>query len=256
MTTFSHSGTFGDLIYSLNIVKYLGGGDFYLRLNNIDNMAKKTFGPHATAGDHSGEMTERQFHSLTDFMKSQPYIKSWNIYNGEHIDYELEEAGKEITKQQSNYTMSYARFAGVDPMPNLKHFMFDPWLTVDDPIKIPNKPIVVNRVNRHLYGCEAKPANWTNFFNRGLLEQAVYVGMPHEHEWFEQNFGVKIDYYRTYDILELARVIAGCEQFIGSQSLCLSLAIGLGKTYFCECRKDMPIQNNECYFVRANGHYF
>jgi hypothetical protein len=53
MTTFSHSGTFGDLIYSLNVAKKLGGGDFYLRLNNMDNMAKKTFGPNANAGDHA-----------------------------------------------------------------------------------------------------------------------------------------------------------------------------------------------------------
>jgi ribonucleotide reductase alpha subunit len=99
MTTFSHSGTHGDLIYSLNITKKLGGGDFYLRLNNMDEMARRTFGPNATAGDHAGEMTERQFHGLTDFMMSQDYIKSWNIWKGEHIDYALEDSGKEIVKQ-------------------------------------------------------------------------------------------------------------------------------------------------------------
>ena len=255
MTTFSHSGTYGDLIYSLSIAKHLGGGDFYLRLNNMDEMARRTFGPHATAGDHAGEMTEAQFHGLTEFMKSQPYIKSWNIYNGEHIDYSLEDSGKEIVKQQGNYTFAYARSVGVDPAQHYQEFMLEPWLTVKNPIKIPGKPIVVNRVNRHLYGCDPDAKNWKNFFNRGLAEYGVYVGKPEEHAWFEDFFKVKIQHYRTYDILECARVIAGSEQFIGSQSMCLSLAIGLGKTYFCECRKDLPLQNNECYFVRPNGHY-
>jgi hypothetical protein len=256
MTTFSHSGTHGDLIYSLNIAKYLGGGDFYLRLNNMDNMAKKTFGPHANAGDHAGEMTEKQFHGLSDFMKSQPYVNSWNVWNGEAIDYALEDSGTEIVKQQGNYTFAYARSVGVDPMQNYNYFMLQPWLTVKDPIKVPGKPIVINRVNRHLYGCDPEAKNWRSLFNRGLAETAVYVGMPDEHAWFEDFFKVKVEHYRTYDILELARVIAGSEQFVGSQSLCLSLAVGLGKTFLCECRKDLPPQNNECYFVRPNAHYF
>ena len=36
MTTFSHSGSTGDTFSSLVAVKILGGGDFYLRLNNIE----------------------------------------------------------------------------------------------------------------------------------------------------------------------------------------------------------------------------
>jgi len=256
MTTFSHSGTYGDLIYSMNIAKKLGGGDFYLRLNNMDEMARRTFGPQATAGDHAGEMTERQFHGLTDFMLSQDYIKSWNIYNGEHIDYALEDSGKEIVKQNGNYTFAYARSVGIDPNDDYDYYMLRPWLTVKNPIKIPGKPIVVNRVNRHLYGCDPEANNWKALFNRGLSQVAVFVGHEKEHAWFEDFFKVKVQHYKTYDILECARVIAGCEQFVGSQSMCLSLAIGLGKTFLCECRKDLQPFQNECYFVRPNAHYF
>jgi len=256
MTTFSHSGTFGDIIYSLNIAKKLGGGDFYLRLNNIDNMAKKVFGPNANAGDHSGEMTERQFHSLTSFMMSQDYVKSWNIWNGEPIDYALEDCGPEIVKQQGNYTFAYARALGFKPEEDFNYYMLQPWLTVKNPIKIPGKPIVINRVNRHLYGCDPEANNWKALFNRGLGSVAVFVGHKSEHAWFENFFKVKVQHYETYDVLECARVIAGCEQFVGSQSMCLSLAIGLGKTFLCECRKDLQPFQNECYFVRPNAHYF
>ena len=39
--SFTHSGTLGDVLTSLCIVKLLGGGDFYLRLNNMDKMIQE-----------------------------------------------------------------------------------------------------------------------------------------------------------------------------------------------------------------------
>lgn len=252
---FSHSGTFGDIVYSLNIVKHLGGGDYFLRLHNIDNMARETFGPHANAGEHSGEMSKEQFDSLVTFMEAQPYINSFKVYNGEHIDHALEYSGREIVKRQGNYTWGYARAAGVNPNEHYHEFMLQPWLTVPEPIRIPDKPIVVNWLNRHRYGCEAMPRGMVEMLRRGLTDVAVFVGLPHQHEAFEKHFNVKIEHYETDDVLEVAQVIAGCEQFIGTQSMCLSIAVGLGKTYLCECRKDVPPEQNECYFVRPNAHY-
>lgn len=256
MTTFSHSGTFGDLVYSLAIVKHLGGGDFYLRLNNMDNMAREVLGAGANAGAHSGEMTQAQFDSLTEFMTHQSYVKSWNVWNGEPVDHALEYSGHEIIKQQGNYSWGYARAQGIDPDLHYNEFMLQPWVEVPDPIKIPGRPIVVNRINRHLYGCQIQDPNWVNFFDRGLADVGVYIGKPEEHAWFESVFGVKIPHYETKSIMDVARVIAGAEQFIGSQSMCLSLAIGLGKTFMCEARKDLPLERNECFFSRPNGFYF
>lgn len=256
MTTFSHSGTFGDLVYALGTVKHLGGGDFFLRLTNMDNMAKEVLGPHANAGQHSGEMTKKQFDSLTSFMLSQPYIKSWNVWNGEEIDYALEYSGHEICKQNGNYAAGYARYNGINFEDNYKELMLKPWLEIKDPIKIPGRPVVVNRVNRHLYGCDPELNGWKEFIRRGLSEVGIYVGLASEHAWFEQTLGIKIPHYATTDVLECARVIAGAEQFIGSQSMCLSLAVGLGKTFFCERRKDLPLERNECFYARPNAHYF
>lgn len=253
---FSHSGTFGDIIYSLQIVKHLGGGDYFLRLYNIDNMARETFGPGAVAGDHSGEMTEAQHQSLISFMEAQPYINSYGTYTeGQHIDHALEYSGREIVKREGNYSWGYAKAAGVNASHRYKEFMLDPWLTVPDPIKIKDKPVVVNWLDRHRYGCQPKPEAIKQLIRRGMAEQSVFVGLPQQHEAFEKYWGVKIDYYPTKDVLECAQVIAGCEQFIGTQSMCLSIAIGLGKTYLCECRKDLAPEQNECYYVRSNAHY-
>jgi hypothetical protein len=252
---FSHSGTFGDIVYGLQIVKHLGGGDYFLRLYNIDNMARETFGPTASAGDHSGEMTEAQFESLVSFMEAQPYINSFKVYNNEPIDHALEYSGREIVKRQGNYAWGYAIAAGVNPNHYYKEFMLDPWITVPEAIKIPGKTVVVNWLDRHRYGCGPKPAGMVNLIQRGLTDVGVFVGMPDQHKAFEKYFNCKIDYYPTSSVLECAQVIAGADQFVGTQSMCLSIALGLGKTILCEPRKDIRPEQNECYFVRPNVHY-
>jgi len=252
---FSHSGTFGDIVYSLQVVKHLKGGNYFLRLYNIDNMARETFGPNASAGEHSGEMTEQQFHSLVSFMKAQPYIKSFEVYNGQEIDHALEYCGREIVKRQGNYAWGYSKALGINANHYYKEFMLDPWLTVNDPIKVPGKPIVINWLDRHRYGCPPKSEQMIGLIKKGLIEQGVFVGLPHQHEAFQKYWNCKIDYYPTSDVLECARVIAGGEQFVGTQSMCLSIAIGLGKTFLCDSRKDLKPEQNECYYVRPNGHY-
>lgn len=253
---FSHSGTFGDIIYSLQIVKHLGGGDYFLRLYNIDNMARETFGPGASAGEHTGEMTQSQHESLVSFMEAQPYINSYGAWQeGQHIDHALEYSGREIVKRQGNYSWGYAKAAGVTADHYYKEFMLDPWIVAPDPIKVKDKPIVVNWLDRHRYGCQPKPPAIQQLIRNGMAEQGLFVGLPQQHEAFQRYWGVKIDYYPTKDVLECARVIAGAEQFVGTQSMCLSIALGLGKTIICEPRKDLQPQQNECYYVRANAHY-
>lgn len=253
---FSHSGTFGDIIYALPIMKQLGGGDLYLRLHNMDNMAQRVLGA-PNAGAHAGEMSQQQFDSLTPLIEQQPYVKSWKVWNGEHIDVAFEEYCLQIPRDQpGNYAFKYGLAAGVNFYENYEELMIRPWLDVKDPIKIPNRPIVINRISRHLYGCDPELKRWKKFIRTGLLATAVYVGLPQEHEWFQNILGVKIDYFPTSNILELARVIAGAEMFIGSQSLCLSLALGLGKTIYCEGRRDVRPGRNECFYIRPNVFYF
>jgi len=73
MTTFSHSGTTGDVLSSLCLVKILGGGDYYLRLNNLDSICRSI--GWGNAGRHSGRMTQRDFDTLEPLMRIQPQVK-------------------------------------------------------------------------------------------------------------------------------------------------------------------------------------
>jgi ADP-heptose:LPS heptosyltransferase len=61
-----------------------------------------------------------------------------------------------------------------------------------------------------------------------LQREAIFVGMPKEHEYFEWTFGITIPYHKTETVLELAKVIKGSKLFIGNSSFPLALAIGMG----------------------------
>ena len=90
-----------------------------------------------------------------------------------------------------------------------------------------------------------------------MEDMAVFVGLPDEYEQFCQQVGWQIPHAPTATMLEVASVIAGAERFIGNQSQCLALAIGLGVPFCCELRQDLPIERNECYFPdQPGGAYF
>ena len=122
------------------------------------------------------------------------------------------------------------------------------------------KPIVVNRTSRHLHGSDG--SGWNEFIKNGLGDYGVFVGSEEEHAVFENTLKIKITYHKTNDLLELAQVIQGAEQFIGNQSAALSIAIGLGKTYWCELRADYENTKTphdgygDTWFPRVNGFYF
>jgi hypothetical protein len=88
-------------------------------------------------------------------------------------------------------------------------------------------------------------------------KESLFVGLPEEYEAFKQATGWDIDYYPTKTLLELAEIIAGAEAYVGNQSLGLSIAIGLGVEFYCEERRDLPMERNECFFPQQpNGFYF
>lgn len=263
-SNFYTRGTFGDTIYSLCVMKMLGGGNMYVKLNDLDNFVQTVIG-WANAGAASGRYTQQDYESLEPLLNAQDYLDKVQVWNGEDLDYaELDDHWKMhvLRGWQGNQTECYALTLGMDiHKPEIKQkLLFEPWLTPVESIQIPGKPFVVNRTSRYLYGEPSE--EWYEWINNGLGDYAVFVGSESEHKEFESLFDVKIDYYKTKNLLELAQVIQGCEQFIGNQSVALSIAIGLGKSYRCEVRKDYESTRTphggygDVWFPRINGFYF
>lgn len=261
---FTTMGTFGDTIYSLCVMKMLGGGNLYVKLDALNDFAKNVLG-WADAGPAVGRLTARDYEIMEPLLKAQDYLNEVAIWNGEIDDHpELLDHWKMhmVKGWQGNQTECYALCAGFNiHTPEIrKKLLFEPWLTPVEPIKIFGKPIVINRTSRHLFGATGN--NWINFIQNGLSDYAVFIGTEGEHSAFEEQFKIKVQYFKTNDLLEVARVIQGCEQFIGNQSSALSIAIGLGKTYWCEVRDDFEHTKTphggygDVWFPRINGFYF
>jgi hypothetical protein len=255
-------GSFGDSLYSLNAVKILGGGNMYVKLNGIDEHVRNLFG-RENEGYHKGRYTQKDWEMLAPLLRAQDYLDKVEIYNGEKIDVSFDDHWKYhlIKGWQGNQTECYALTQGMNIHDRelKKKLLLEPWLTPVDPIKIPGKPVVINRTNRYLYGCDGR--RWHEWVNQGLGDYAVFTGTEEEHAAFEQEFNVKIEHRKVEDLLELARIIQGADQFMGNQSVALCIAIGLGKTFFCEIRKDWnnirtPHGYGDVWFPRVNGHYF
>ena len=261
---FTTMGTFGDTIYSLCLIKMLGGGDMYVKLDALDNFCQTVIG-WPNAGGASGRYTQQDYDMLEPLLKAQDYLNSVQIWKGEEDNCPqlVNHWRMHVIKGwQGNQTECYALTLGMDIHdPIIKNqLLHTPWLTPVEPVRIPGKTILVNRTARYLYG---EPSDeWATWIDNGLGETAAFVGSPEEHADFEELFKTKIHYHKTKDLLELAQVIQGCEQFIGNQSVALSIAIGLGKSYQCEVRKDYESTRTphggygDTWFPRINGSYF
>jgi hypothetical protein len=253
MKTYRHSGTLGDLIYSLSVVKKMAQDDamFLVALNNIENcVAQYGYRPEEVSPEHRGRFTEKDFEWLRPLLKRQSYIKevgTWTQGTTEP-DVDLDKfRGVLFRGFEGNYVEAYHKTFN---LPFMMRDYDDPWLEAD---AIETKPIVVSRTSR--YRDPNGDAKWIEIVAPNV-EHAIFVGTAQEHKDFEQTIGDKIDYRPVQDFLELAGIVAGAELVCANQNFVYSLAMGLGKTTVLETIKIKPLQQNECFFPRTNTQYF
>lgn len=259
MSSFTHSGSTGDTFSSLAVVKSLGGGDFYLRLNYMDKVAQSI--GWGGAGRHSGRMTQQDFDFLAPLMKIQHCLTKFDVWRGEKVEYELEKTAffHNANIWPRNFANQYATAMGVDLEKNFRTLQIDPYVEVDKPISIPGHPICISRNPYYHEGVAdiTQVLEWLNWIERKLMDQAFFVGLPEEHAWFEDTMKVKVKFVPTPDALSLARLIAGAKMMIGNQSMPATLAVALGATVWIETRKNVELEQNEIlYPYRANITYF
>jgi len=252
MNTFKHSGTTGDLIYSLPIVQHFGGGEFYLHLNQINWIGQHYYGSTPSAF-HQGRMNDADFEMLKPLLETQSYItKFQKLDNNVMVTHNLDKFRPLFVGHPGNYVDIYATAFGITDDAVKEKLRKTPWLKVNSLLKVPGRDVAINRTSRWI------PPTLSNIWNiwkeNGVEQRAFFIGLPEEYEEFKKNLGWDIPYQPTNNLLELAQYIAGSNRFIGNQSAALSIAIGLGhRGIWCEGRRDIPIERNECYFRGQHG---
>lgn len=258
MPTFCHSGTTGDVFNAMSVIRLLGGGHLYLKLHNVAKMVKEKLGWVVT-GIHANRMTQEDFDSMKEFILHQPYITGFTVWNGEPVDYDLDNMAlhHETGVFPRNFPNQYAKTFGIDLEANKEALQMRPYMECRDPIKIPNRPFVLFRVQRYQEGNELISPQWKEWLDWGLAEQSIFVGFVEEHKWFCQTFSVDVPYYKTPTFMDMARVIQGSEMLITSMSSPCAVGLALGKTMWIETRKNETMERLEVnYPYRPNIFYF
>ena len=255
--SFCHSGTTGDLIYSLPIVQQLGGGEFYLHMDQIDFLSKHYYGAESPEF-HRGRMNDKDYQFIKSFMESQTYITKFAKLDPavDEITHNLDKFRPLFIHHPGNYVDVYADTFGITDSDTKTELRNNAWLTVPDTKTVEGKSVAVNRTARWI-PTQLSPI-WNEWTLQGIEDKAFFLGLPEEYEAFKKATGWNIPHQPTSTLLEVAQFIAGADAFIGNQSVALSVAIGLGHSeIWCEARRDMAIERNECYFKEHPGiHYF
>lgn len=255
MITYRHSGTLGDLIYSLSIVKKMQPGMFLVALNNIENcVAQYGYRPDEVDPAHRGRFTYQDYERLRPLLKRQSYIQevgTWTLGTPEP-DVDLDRfRGTLFRGFEGNYVQAYHIAFG---LPFTMADYDTPWLEAD-PVK--TKPIIVSRTARYRSTePEATATHMQMARDADLENNGIFVGTEEEHIDYVNSTGVKIPHHKVNNFLELANIIAGAELVLANQNFVYSLAMGLGKQTVLETIKIKPLQNNECFFPRVNTQYF
>lgn len=255
--TYKHSGTLGDLIYSLPVVSYTGGGKFYLHLNQIDWIGKHYYGADPSPF-HQGRMTLKDYEFMKSFMLAQSYIESFEpLDTARHeVSHNLDRFRPPFVGHPGNYVDLYATVFGIREQAVQEQLRTTPWLTAPTPVTPEGISAVINRTGRWVPSERNKA--WDQWKEKGLDKESLFVGLPNEYDDFVRMTGWKdCRYHPTATLLDVANIIKGVGTFIGNQSVALSLAIGLGVEFYCEARRDLPTERNECYFPKQpGGRYF
>lgn len=259
MTTFSHSGTTGDTFCSLVIPKIYGKGEFYLKTNNLEHVINTKLGWSNKGNRHEGRMTTTDYELMRELIQHQPYITKFEIWNGESIDHELEDAYDHLETGvfPRNFSNQYALAVNMDAKKHEKELQMLPWMECREHRKFPGRPIVIHRSPNYQEGNPIQSPIWKKFIDKGLSDQAVFVGQDIDHSYFEDLFKIRVPHYKTPDWMELARVIQGSELMITSMGGPSALCLCLGKTMMLESRKNETHERLEInYPLRINIQYF
>lgn len=233
--TFKHSGDLGDIIFALPAVRALGGGILCLDPDGgFSSPLVMKFADRVRT-----KLNAETIEFLKPLLLRQPYVQEVRLWHGEEVDYDLDQFRKHVNF--NNISDSHLEAFG------LPHVERDTaWLSVDEPIRIQGRPIIINRTVRY----QGNHGFWESNLPE-LKRFAVFIGHPKEYEIFQYTFGHELPYYATPDVLTLARVIAGGDQFVGNQGLPHAIAEGLKKPLINEMYRVYPA----AVFKRPGAQY-
>jgi hypothetical protein len=225
------------VIYSLPVIKALGGGVLFLSGDNRYPY------PRPTRWQQTGAKPD-WVSNLHGLLTAQEYV--WSVHWTQKLPFSTDVDLNSFRQFYQNREHSFRNLFDLHQMATGTDFQeTEPWLTVDSPVSIPGRPIIVNRTER--FHNDDFP--WRYLVHK-YGQRMAFVGDWKEAAIFQQQFQCPhVIYQKTGTMLEAAQLIAGAKVFIGNQSCPLAIGLGLGKNVIVETW--LPNQN--CKLKRDNA---
>lgn len=202
MIRLQHTGDLGDLIAGLPVLRALSGGEIVL----TEPLPGRK-GPRES-------LRGQRYETILPLLCVQDYVFDCEWQDKPlAITHDLSHFREMKELKNENLADWQARYLGVK-------ISLEPWLTV--PETNPNGQVIFARSRR--YHNFFFP--WDELCRKH--KDAIFVGLPAEHEALEAETERKIKYHPTKDLLELAELIAGAKLVISNQSCAFWVACGLG----------------------------
>lgn len=200
MNTFIHSGATGDIVFSLPVIKEMGGGK--LIISNFDKQRSE---------------------SIKKLIAVQPYISSVEIADGNFDGYDLNRF-RQYAGHHINLVEAHFRGQNIPVNPEWKKG----WLSLPNKINRNEKYAIINRTTNY----EDWGFNWANEveYLKTIADKIYFIGYKDEFKLFNDTFGTDINYIEC-DFLEGAYLIQDAVMFTGCYSAWSTVAMGLGGHY-------------------------
>ena len=210
LTAFKHSGNSGDIIYSLPTVWELsknGKANFFIHINQP---ADYNYDYHPLGNT---TMNEKMAQLLKPLLEYQPKISTVDIYNGQPVDYNLDEFRRYgFPMDKGNITHWYFNVYGIYYDTSV------PWIIAPKDDQYGDK-IVIARSHRY-----RSPLVDYSFLKK--YRNKIFLGVKEEYDDLKQELP-DLEFKPVKDFLEMATIINSCKLFIGNQSFPFSIAEAL-----------------------------
>ena len=202
---YKHGGATGDIVYSLPVVKDLGGGEYWIWMAD-----------------------EQRAQSIKKLIEVQPYIREVNIGMPPSYTNDLDKFREVFRGADDSIIEAHYRSQGITAAFDYKAG----WLELPGNIELfPGKRYsVINRTARY----NDPACNWTAEveYLRTISDEVYFIGYDAEWQVFCERFGeVK---FVEVDFLEGAYLIKNAQMFTGGYSAWSTIAQGLGVPYRLE----------------------
>ena len=187
----------------------------YQQLNVVGASYEGAIHPYSNKDGEPVLFNEYTFKMMAPLIKSQPYIEDYLPYEGQNIDFDMDKIRQEIFTGQPKGALNRWFFYA---FPEMANDLSKPWLFINGGM---HRKIIINFTQRH------RNPYINYFFLKDFQDHIVFAGLKEEHELFEKQFNLSLDYLAVNDFLELSQAIAGCRFFMGCQSFCFQLAEAL-----------------------------